>query len=219
MRQYLLGLAAATLLVAMVLRQRFVIITVHGDSMMPALLPGDRVLVRRIHISRLRRGQVAVVEMPGAGGWSTPRRGPAGRCKWMIKGSRRTRGCRTPGLHARGCGSARTAGIRGQAQLRVRCGGARTAARSPPTRCLLPQPGTTRSARWSSPRSPRARPWPLSPRTPAGPRLHTLVRTGRQRHSPRAQKARPGFPHTTVTKETVTGVPRVTRFQPEPGPG
>ena len=49
--------------------------------------------------------------------------------------------------------------------------------------------------------------------------LHTLVSTGRQRHSPRAQKARPGFPHTAVTKETVTGVPQVTRFQPEPGPG
>ena len=48
--------------------------------------------------------------------------------------------------------------------------------------------------------------------------LHTLVSTGRQRHSPRAQKARPGFPHTAVTKKTITGVPQVTRFQPEPGP-
>ena len=48
--------------------------------------------------------------------------------------------------------------------------------------------------------------------------LHTLVSTGRQRHSPRAQKARPGFPHTAGTKKTVTGVPQVTRFQPEPGP-
>ena len=49
--------------------------------------------------------------------------------------------------------------------------------------------------------------------------LHTLVCTGRQRHSPRAQKARPGFPHTAVTKTTVTGVPQMTIFQPEPGPG
>jgi hypothetical protein len=49
--------------------------------------------------------------------------------------------------------------------------------------------------------------------------LHTLAVTGRQRHSPRAQKARPGFPHTAVTKKTITGVPQVTRFQPEPGPG
>ena len=45
--------------------------------------------------------------------------------------------------------------------------------------------------------------------------LHTLTVTGRQRHSPRAQKARPGFPHTAVTKKTVTGVPQVTRFQPQ----
>jgi len=44
--------------------------------------------------------------------------------------------------------------------------------------------------------------------------LHTLVSAARQRHSPRAQKARPGFPHTAVTKQTVTGVPQVTRFQP-----
>jgi len=49
--------------------------------------------------------------------------------------------------------------------------------------------------------------------------LHTLAVTGRQRNSPRAQKARPGFPHTAATKKTVTGVPQVTRFQPEPGPG
>jgi hypothetical protein len=49
--------------------------------------------------------------------------------------------------------------------------------------------------------------------------LHTLVCAGRQRHSPRAQKARPGFPHTAATKTTVTGVPQVTLFQPEPRPG
>src|SRR5712692_7844376 len=48
---------------------------------------------------------------------------------------------------------------------------------------------------------------------------HTLVSPGRPRHSPRSQKARPSFPHTAVTKKTVTGVPQVTRFQPEPGPG
>jgi hypothetical protein len=44
--------------------------------------------------------------------------------------------------------------------------------------------------------------------------LHTLNSTGRHRHSPRAQKARPGFPHTAATKKTVTGIPQVTRFQP-----
>src|SRR6266496_2615680 len=66
-------------------------------------------------------------------------------------------------------------------------------------------------------RSPRARPWPPSPpwpRRPAGPgflrpRGVALAAGADQRNSPRAQKARPGFPHTAVTKKTVTGVPQV----------
>ncbi|MGH3411094.1 MAG: hypothetical protein ACRDRJ_52640, partial [Streptosporangiaceae bacterium] len=44
--------------------------------------------------------------------------------------------------------------------------------------------------------------------------LHTLNLPGRQRHSKRAQKARPKFPHATATKTTVTGKPRVTVFAP-----
>jgi hypothetical protein len=44
--------------------------------------------------------------------------------------------------------------------------------------------------------------------------LHTLNLPGRQRHSKRAQKARPKFPHATATKKTVTGKPRVTVFAP-----
>src|SRR6266851_423459 len=44
--------------------------------------------------------------------------------------------------------------------------------------------------------------------------LHTLNVTGRQRHSPRAQKARPKFAHTCATKQTVTGKPQVTVFAP-----
>src|SRR5216683_2895073 len=44
--------------------------------------------------------------------------------------------------------------------------------------------------------------------------LHTLNLPGRQRHSKRAQKARPKFPHATVTKTTVTGKPQVTVFAP-----
>ena len=86
MWRYLLGLSACTLVAALALRQRFVVVTVNGDSMMPTLAPGDRVLVRRARISQLRRGQIAVVEMPGADGdWSMSLRGPAGRRQWMIK--------------------------------------------------------------------------------------------------------------------------------------
>ena len=44
--------------------------------------------------------------------------------------------------------------------------------------------------------------------------LRTLNIPGRQRHSERAQKARPKFPHTTATKPTVTGKPQVTVFAP-----
>ena len=44
--------------------------------------------------------------------------------------------------------------------------------------------------------------------------LHTLNLPGRQRHSGRAQKARPKFPHASATKTTVTGKPQVTVFAP-----
>jgi hypothetical protein len=47
--------------------------------------------------------------------------------------------------------------------------------------------------------------------------LHTLNIAGRERHSERAQKARPKFPHTSATKETVTGTPQVTLFAPGAG--
>lgn len=42
--------------------------------------------------------------------------------------------------------------------------------------------------------------------------LRTLNVPGRERHSERAQKARPKFPHATATKATVTGKPQVTVF-------
>jgi len=44
--------------------------------------------------------------------------------------------------------------------------------------------------------------------------LHTLNVPGRERHSERAQKARPKFPHATATKTTVTGKPQVQVFAP-----
>ena len=44
--------------------------------------------------------------------------------------------------------------------------------------------------------------------------LHTLNAAGRERHSPRAQKARPKFRHTAATKKTVTRKPQVTVFAP-----
>jgi hypothetical protein len=42
--------------------------------------------------------------------------------------------------------------------------------------------------------------------------LHVLNIPGRQRHSRRAQKARPKFPHAAATKRTFTGKPEITVF-------
>ena len=94
MRRYLLGLATCMLLATLTLRLRFVLVTVTGDSMMPTLAPGDRVLVRRARADQLRRGQVVVLEMPaGERDGATPPGGPKGRHQWMIKRvSRRARG-------------------------------------------------------------------------------------------------------------------------------
>jgi hypothetical protein len=44
--------------------------------------------------------------------------------------------------------------------------------------------------------------------------LHTLNVAGRDRHSPRAQKHRPKFPHTSATKQTVTGKYQVIIYAP-----
>jgi hypothetical protein len=44
--------------------------------------------------------------------------------------------------------------------------------------------------------------------------LRTLNVPGRERHSERAQKAGPKFPHATGTKQTFTGKPQVTVFGP-----
>jgi signal peptidase I len=80
----LVGLASALLVVR--LRRRAAVVTVDGDSMWPAFVEGDRVLVRRTGADQLRPGQVAVVEQPGQDGdWSSPLSGPIGRRQWVIK--------------------------------------------------------------------------------------------------------------------------------------
>jgi signal peptidase I len=85
MWRYALALITCGALAVTVLRHRFAIITVTGDSMMPALAPGDRVLVRRTGTEHVRRGQIAVMEMPGPDGhWPARHLGPAARA-WMIK--------------------------------------------------------------------------------------------------------------------------------------
>lgn len=45
-------------------RRRLVLVTVDGSSMEPSLNPGDRVLIHRRGLARVRRGDVVVLEPP-----------------------------------------------------------------------------------------------------------------------------------------------------------
>jgi signal peptidase I len=55
---------AAALLAVLALRRCFVVVQVTGTSMSPALMPGDRVLVRRGAGDRLRVGLIVVLGQP-----------------------------------------------------------------------------------------------------------------------------------------------------------
>jgi signal peptidase I len=82
----LLAVAAGLLVTAVSVRRQFTVVTVAGDSMMPTLAPGDRVLVRRTRASQIRRGQVVVLQRPDAHGCRAGLRHPASRGgAWMIK--------------------------------------------------------------------------------------------------------------------------------------
>lgn len=69
----LTAVLVAVLGVVRVLRARFVAVTVTGASMEPALTSGDRVLVRRAPLARVRPGQVVVIA------------NPAGDPPWLVK--------------------------------------------------------------------------------------------------------------------------------------
>ncbi|WP_412543586.1 S26 family signal peptidase [Longispora sp. K20-0274] len=45
---------------AWAVRARLLVVTVHGVSMLPTYEPGDRLLVRRVGLGRVRRGDVVV---------------------------------------------------------------------------------------------------------------------------------------------------------------
>jgi signal peptidase I len=48
------------------LRRRLLVVTVEGTSMTPTYAPGDRLLVRRVAFSALRRGDAVVLRSPGS---------------------------------------------------------------------------------------------------------------------------------------------------------
>ena len=65
-------------------RRSLVVVTVHGTSRMPTLQDGDRVLVRRRPLRRVRRGDVVVLEPPLDGPYLPGPAGPDGRI-WNVK--------------------------------------------------------------------------------------------------------------------------------------
>jgi len=69
---YLL-LVAVALASGVWVRRRLVVVVVEGPSMLPTLQPGDRVLVRRTSLARIRSGQVVVLRRPGPQAWMIKR--------------------------------------------------------------------------------------------------------------------------------------------------
>lgn len=68
-------------------RRRLVLVTVTGSSMEPTLVAGDRVLVHRRGLARIRRGQLVVLEPPLPDGFHPVDRAAAirNRHRWNIK--------------------------------------------------------------------------------------------------------------------------------------
>lgn len=68
-------------------RRSLAVVTVSGPSMAPTYVDGQRVLVRRKPLARVRRGEVVLVERPGvATGWvDPPVRGPVAARPWLVK--------------------------------------------------------------------------------------------------------------------------------------
>ncbi|WP_412543952.1 signal peptidase I [Longispora sp. K20-0274] len=58
------GLSVVALALGWWARRRVVVVRVEGFSMAPTLRPGDRVVVRRRPVGRVRRGDVVVLEPP-----------------------------------------------------------------------------------------------------------------------------------------------------------
>ncbi|MEV0231400.1 S26 family signal peptidase [Nonomuraea sp. NPDC050786] len=66
--------AAGVALTVVLLRRRYLVVTVEGESMLPSYRPGERVLVRRTPPGSLRAGQVVVLSgLPHAPSSEHPR--------------------------------------------------------------------------------------------------------------------------------------------------
>lgn len=78
MRRFAVAVLVLLGAAAVLARTRLVAVTVDGDSMAPTLHPGDRVLVARVPLRRVRARQLVVVAQP----FDVP---PANSPPWLIK--------------------------------------------------------------------------------------------------------------------------------------
>ncbi|MFI7639822.1 S26 family signal peptidase [Nonomuraea sp. NPDC049400] len=79
------ALAVAGLALTLVwLRRRYLVVTVEGESMLPAYRPGERVLVRRTPPGSVQAGQVVVLANTPPGGRSGEPH-PSVSSRWIIK--------------------------------------------------------------------------------------------------------------------------------------
>jgi len=69
--------SAGALAIAYRVRRLYLVVTVVGGSMQPAFASGDRLLVRRTTLDRVRRGAAVVVTLPAPGGPDDPPPNPA----------------------------------------------------------------------------------------------------------------------------------------------
>jgi signal peptidase I len=76
--------AAAGVGALVAVRRRWMVVTVRGTSMLPALRPGDVVLVRRGAPARMAVGDVVVLDPPDGTARPTSRRPGPGRT-WLVK--------------------------------------------------------------------------------------------------------------------------------------
>lgn len=87
------GCAAASAVVATValIHRRYIVVTVEGESMIPTLADGDRVVVRRARLAAVRSGQLVVSGPPTGERWD---RHPLPA--WLIKRAAAVPGDRVP---------------------------------------------------------------------------------------------------------------------------
>ncbi|NUS17219.1 MAG: hypothetical protein HOY69_38460 [Streptomyces sp.] len=170
------------------LRRMFAVVVVVGPSMEPAFHAGDRLLVRRAGLSRVRVGDVVVVRTPRWLRFGPSPLPPGGA--WMVKRAAALPGDPLPAsvagtvprervapgtvvvlgdntaasVDSRHCGPVPGDGLLGVVLRRIGC-----PLPSPPGPGLRARPGDERTTPWNTPPSPATPCWPCSRRSCRSP--------------------------------------------------